>query len=239
MFKSTGFRLSRLGGRMAGAVSLVALLLWVTSATVSAGDLSKYRDFEFGTSLAKVAKQAEESPLNVREIHSRPALIQELRWRPIAHRDSPDSEPVRQVIFHFYNDDLYQIAVTYDRYETAGLTVGDMVEAISASYGVSVKPQTQAEGAERSYGDPGVVVARWQDAEHSFQLSRSDFGPTYTLVGALTQLDALAQAAIIEAMRLDVKEAPQREIERVEREAEAARSKNAENRLENKPNFRP
>jgi hypothetical protein len=47
-----------------------------------AGDLSTYRNFQLGTDLATVAKQAGEDPSQANVIHRRPALIQELEWRP-------------------------------------------------------------------------------------------------------------------------------------------------------------
>ncbi len=43
---------------------------------------SKYRTFRFGTNLPPVAKQAGANPSEVKIIHRRPALIQELEWRP-------------------------------------------------------------------------------------------------------------------------------------------------------------
>jgi hypothetical protein len=48
-----------------------------------------------------------------------------------------------------------------------------------------------------------------------------------------------AQAAIAESVRLDNKEAPQREADRTAREDEAERVKLEKARLVNKPKFRP
>ena len=48
----------------------------------SAGDLSKYRNFQLGTDLSTVAKQTGVNPSEAKVIHRRPALIQELEWRP-------------------------------------------------------------------------------------------------------------------------------------------------------------
>jgi hypothetical protein len=53
------------------------------------------------------------------------------------------------------------------------------------------------------------------------------------------RLDGLAQTAIIEALRLDKQEAPQREIEQQTQREQAERMKLEESRLVNKPNFRP
>ena len=41
---------------------------------------------------------------------------------------------------------LFQIVAKYDRHEVEGLTAGDMVEAISRTYGVAVQNTTPMEG---------------------------------------------------------------------------------------------
>jgi hypothetical protein len=53
------------------------------------------------------------------------------------------------------------------------------------------------------------------------------------------QVDALAQAAISKAIRLDEQEAPQREIERQQKEGEETRAAQEKARPANKENFRP
>ena len=99
-------------------------------------DLSRYREFRFGMDVLAVAKQAEMEPSQARVIHQRPAVIQELEWRPqrsLAY--SPQADPVQEVLFSFYNGGLFRIVVDYDPISTEGLTDEDMVEAISAKYG--------------------------------------------------------------------------------------------------------
>jgi hypothetical protein len=53
------------------------------------------------------------------------------------------------------------------------------------------------------------------------------------------QLDALAQAAIVEAIRMDEQEAPQRELERQRKEDGDNRAEQDKVRLVNKTAFRP
>ena len=74
-------------------------------------------------------------------IHRRPALIQELAWRPQPLGASSQTEPAKEVVFSFYNGELFQIAINYDRYETEGLTTDDFIEAISSTYGTAAKPR--------------------------------------------------------------------------------------------------
>jgi hypothetical protein len=82
------------------------------------------------------------------------------------------------------------------------------------------------------------VVARWQDPQYRFELVRSSYGPSFSLIAVLKKLEAPAQAAILEASRLDDQEAPQRDAARVASEEEAAKAKLQQARLVNKPKFR-
>ena len=59
-------------------ISITALT--ITSA--AAGDLSSYRAFHLGMDLQAVEKQAEMKTSEAKMIHQRPAVIQDLEWRP-------------------------------------------------------------------------------------------------------------------------------------------------------------
>jgi hypothetical protein len=204
-----------------------------------AGDLSKYRNFELGTDLSTVAKQAGANPSQAKVIHRRPALIQELEWRPQPLGPSSQREPAKAVVFSFYDGELFRIVVDYDRYETEGLTADDFVDAISATYGPAAKPTAPAKVAPESYGDQEQILAQWQDSQYRFDLIRSSYGPTFRLVGVIKKLEAPAQAATLEANRLDDQEAPQRDAARIANEEEAAKTRLEKARLVNKPKFRP
>lgn len=215
------------------------LLLGVMSAAIFAGDLSRYRDFQLGTELAIVAKHTGASPSQAKVVHRRPALIQELEWRPQALGWSSKTEPAQEVVFSFYEGELFRIVVNYDRRETEGLTSEDIVEAMSETYGTAVKTPALAKAAPGPYGDQEEVLARWQDQQYRFDLMRAPYGPSFKLIGVLKRLEAPAQAAIVEAKRLDDQEAPQRDAARMASEEEAARAKLEKARLVNKPKFRP
>jgi hypothetical protein len=210
----------------------------VMSAADLTGDLSKYREFQLGANLATVAKQAGASPSQAKVIHSRPALIQELDWRPQPLGPSAQSEAANNVVFSFYNGELYRIAIHYDRHETEGMTNGDFVDAISATYGPAERPIAEASPAQAKYSDPDETVARWQDPKYSFELVRSSYGPSFQLIGMLKSLQEPVLAANLEAKRLDDLEAPQRDAARLVSEADAAQVKLEKARLLNKPRFR-
>jgi hypothetical protein len=203
-----------------------------------AADLSKYRDFQLGADLATVAKQTGASLSEAKAIHLRPAVIQELQWRPQPLGAKTHSEPAKEVIFSFYDGELFKIAVYYDRYETEGLTTDDIVDAIASNYGTASKP-VAAVTVEGPYADQETVVAQWQDPQYRFELIRSSYGPAFQLIGVLKKLEAPAQAAILEATRLDTQEAPQRAAAQVALAEEAEKAKLDQARLVNKAKFRP
>jgi hypothetical protein len=77
-------------------------------------------------------------PSEARTIHQRPAVIQELAWQPqFLTGASARTDPVRTITCSFYNGRLFRIVVTYDRDKIEGLTELDIVEAMSASYGLA------------------------------------------------------------------------------------------------------
>ena len=196
---------------------LAVSIAWTVMATTpasSAIDLSKYRVFEFGSSLATVARQAGISA-EPRVVHQRPEIIQELMWLPVSVAPSDGAgDSVRKVIFTFYNDQLSRIVVSYDREKTKWLTSEDLVEAVSAMYGVSTPV---AQGITFHVTPPATqekFVAQWEDPQYSVTLFRSSYLSTFGLVLLSKRLDGLARVASAEAILQDDREAPEREVER-------------------------
>ncbi len=225
-------------GTASRSVLTSLLMFGMTSGAVLAQDLSKYRDFQLGSDLATVAKQTGVSPSQIKVVDRRPALIQEIAWRPQSLGSSSKTESVQEVVFSFYNGELFRVVVNYDRGQTEGLTADDIVGAISATYGMAAKPPVLARVPKGAYGEPEEVLAQWQDSQYRFDLSRSSYGPSFRLIGVLMRLEAPAQAAILEAKRLDDQEAPQRDAARVASEEEATKARLEKARLVNKPKFR-
>lgn len=217
----------------------MASLCGAISAATPAGELSQYRGFQFGTDLPAVLKQAGADISQVKVLHTRPALIQTLQWYPRSLGPSSEPESVSDVVFSFYNGELYRIAVNYDRYEIEGLTTEDMVGAISRIYGAAAAPTAPAKTIQNQYGDQQEGLARWENSQYSFELTSSSYGPSFQLIGLQIKLDSLAQSAISEAKRLDDQEAPEREAARAATEQQAAQAKHEKARLVNKPRFRP
>jgi hypothetical protein len=231
--------MTKSAGTASRSVLISLLAFGMASGAAWAGDLSRYRDFQFGTDLAAVAKQTGASPSQIKVIDSRPALVQEIAWRPRPLGTTSHVDSVQEVVFTFFNGELFRIAVNYDRYETEGMTAGDMIDAISVGYGPAEAPAAAVAARPGSSGDSEGILADWQDSQYRFDLIRSSYGHAFSMVGVVKKLEAPAQAAALEAKRLDDQEAPQRDAARAATEAQEAQAKLDKARLLNKPKFRP
>jgi hypothetical protein len=211
----------------------------ISSSVISAQDLSRYREFQLGLSLVAVAQRAGITP-EARVLHQRPELIQELMWQPRRLGASPPEDSVRQVLLSFYNGQLFRIVVNYEWDRTEGLTVEDMVEALSVTYGPAALPATEISSAlSRLTTDSDKIVAHWEGPEYSLNLFRPFSASTFGLVVFSKRLDALAQAASVEAIRLDEHGVPRRAIERKQKQEDEDHARQAKVRLVNKATFRP
>ena len=56
---------------------------------------------------------------------------------------------MHDVQFSFYDDQLYQVVVSYDRERMEGLTDADVVESLSATYGVPLLAGARTSGQRR------------------------------------------------------------------------------------------
>ncbi len=210
---------------------LCFIALFLTAPLLRAQDLSKYRHFTLGMSLTRVLERTDQKMADVKPIHGRPALVQELNWwPPNVPGNSFQSDSVEQILFSFYNGELYKISVTYDQNSTAGLTAEDMVKSISAKYGPPTYVALAIDSAtDDRYDVTQKPVASWADAQYSFNLVRSSFSDHLGLIIYSKRVNAEAELAIVEAVKLDAREGPQREAERQKKQTddlEAARQKN-------------
>jgi hypothetical protein len=217
---------------------LVAPILWAS--LLGAADLSRYRGLQIGTTLEIAAKQAEAQLSEAKSVHQRPAVIQELEWRPrFSYKaNAKEVDPVSDSLLRFYNGELFQIVTTYDRDKVKGMTEADMVDAISLTYGTATKPAVEIP-YHSNYGEVASVLARWEDSDYSHDLIRTGDRSSFALVLSNKRLNALAQAAIVEAVRLDAIEAPQRQINLQKLQDAKDRLELDKARSENRPNFRP
>lgn len=224
-------------------VSVTAFLVLAT--TAAAQDLGRYRDFELGTTVAAVSTLTGTQTSETKVLHQRPALIQELTWRPRyrARRPSaPEIESVEQMVFAFHNDALYRVTVEYDPERTQGLTNADMIESLRGVYGPvetgrAPRPLVRTSAYEE---DLGALIAFWAAADRTVMLyRRSPATSRFTLVVTSEPEAALARTATARAAVLDVREAPAREAARDKQDAEDRRTADEKARTTNKGTFRP
>lgn len=209
-----------------------------------AQEQGSYRDFTLGAPLASISTMTESRPTDVRVVHERPVVMQELRWLPSAFgtagRSATRGKGVQQVTFSFYEQHLYRMMVDYDRAQTKGLTDRDMVDALAATYGPPSSSKLSDEATGFSAEDvPSRVVARWNHPGYAVVVSRWAYGGAWRLVVESTQLAALARTADARATVLDVQEGPQREAERARREQQGKDDAEAAAREANKATFQP
>jgi hypothetical protein len=221
----------------------VGVLLLAQSA--HSQDRTLYRSYRLGNDLTSVAAQARVPAAGAKTVHQRPSLIQELEWRrPYVTSGSAmtPSDPVQRIVFSFYDNQLFRLLISYDPQRTNGLTDADMIDALSATYGApllqsSVKDFPALTGLPVS--ELSAPIAQWGDLDYSIGLYRSSFVSEFRVVVTSPRLEALAQTASAEAVRLDAQEAPQREIDRRQKDADETRAAQEKARLANKATFKP
>ncbi|MBW8865889.1 MAG: hypothetical protein JF610_00910 [Acidobacteria bacterium] len=221
-----------------------AFAMTIIGEPVHAQDLSRYRTFELGAGVAAIAASTGVAASDARTIYERPALVRSLEWRP--SRWTPGStaestDPVDRITFSFYNDQLFQIVVDYDRERTEGMTDADMTEAIAAIYGPGLKaPRAAARGKSQVEIESGTAVAQWADAKRAVVLYRtSSYREAYRLLVTDAAVANRARTGASESLRLDELDAPRREVERQKKERDDARAAAEKARHANKEQFIP
>jgi hypothetical protein len=201
---------------------LMIVVILISTPLIHAQDLSRYRNFSFGMTVADISKQVDQTPANAAVVHEHPALIEELTWLPPQpYTSSRPAEPVDQILFSFYDGALYRMLVTYEGSATKGLTDEDMIRVVSAKYGAATRPVAAVVNfpMNPSYKATEKVIARWEDSQYSLNLFRS-YVDTFAIVMFSKQLDAQAGISIAESLKLEQQEAPQKEAARAKKTAE-------------------
>jgi hypothetical protein len=231
---------------MMNARTLAIVACGIVSLTrgVDGQSLSQYRNFALGSDVASVAALAGVDPAEA-TIHQRPAMLQDLEWRPsqwVAGSTTSSVDPVQQIRFRFYNNQLFRVVADYGHERTEGMTGADMIEGNSSIYGPPLPRSSRVAGRAGSQleAESGSLVARWGDSEHRVALYQtSSHGAAYRLIVADARLDGLAGKAEAQAGRLDDQEAPAKEIARQKKERDDGRAAAAKARAANKNVFRP
>ncbi len=222
-----------------GGVSAACIVLAVS--TVSSAELSRYREFELGASVATVTAVTQNAA-RVRIVHSRPALLQQLEWRPryMAGAPQADRDSIGEVVFSFVDDQLFQMSIAYAQDRTSGLTDQDMVGSLTAVYGApsSPAPRTRTSSSLLALDVP-VVIAEWRHAETTVVLQRREYSESFFLVITSLPLDTIARKAQATAVAMDQREAPAREAALLKKRAADEKLAAETTRSANKKVFQP
>lgn len=230
----------------ARTVTICAFGIALLGQRVGAQEFSRYRTFDLGASVASVSTSTGVVASEVKTLHERPAVLQDLEWRPsrwTAGTASASTDPVERMVFSFYDDRLYRIVVDYGHDGTEGMTNADLIDAISAVYGAPLAKSARSPARVPSEveAESGAAVARWGDSEHGIVLYRtSSYGEeALRLIVTALPVDALARKAASQARRLDEREAPSREIARQKKERADGLAAAEKARVANKKVFLP
>ena len=219
-------------------VFVVALAVVFSAQVGSAQDLSRYRTYVLESSVESVAGMTGSRAADARTLRDRPAKIQELEWRaPYTSTRDESADPVKGVVFTFCDDALYQVVVTYDSGRTDGLTDSDIIESLTTVYGAPVPKSSKTRPP--AVPPDSAVLAQWDSPESSVALVRGLYSREFQLVQVSKALNTRARNAIREGERLDVIDAPRRELEERKKEAAAADAARNKIRAANKAAFRP
>ena len=222
-----------------GGVSAACIVLAVS--TVSSAELSRYREFELGASVATVTAVTQ-NPARVKTVHSRPALLQELEWRPryMAGAPQPDRDSIGEVVFSFVDDQLFQMSIAYAQDRTSGLTDEDMVGSLTAVYGAPSSPSPRTRTTSSAVAlDAPVVIAEWRHADTTVVLQRREYSESFFLVITSLPLDIIARKAQATAVAMDQSEAPAREAALLKKRAADEKLAAETTRSANKKVFQP
>lgn len=221
-------------------VALACAIAFGTQTPTAEPVISSYRGMTLGNSLPEVLARLQIPAADVQILHADPLLVQRATWRPRPYMSGRpgESESVADIVLTFYAGRLAQIAVTYDRAQTQGLTDADVIEALAGAYGA---PLLRSSPTQRTVSPAGahVTIGQWEDPETLVILWREQFPNRVGLtVSSKTSAAALEQA-IADGMRVETAAAPARELARRNAEAEVIRARDEKIRLENKAKFKP
>src|SRR5579864_452340 len=130
-------------------VAVCAVGIACSTHALEGQDLSQYRNFQLGSDLSSVSTLSGVASSEAKMIHQRPAVLQDLEWRPshwIPGSMAASTDPVEQLLFSFYGDQLFRAVADYGHERTKGTTGADMIEAISVVDGTPLPHKSRVAG---------------------------------------------------------------------------------------------
>lgn len=221
-------------------LTLAGTLSFVVPAPAAESVLSQYRGVALGDSVQVVVDRLKLVASEVKVVHERPTVVQELTWRP--HRfisgSTLEPDPLAEMVLTFYAGRLARIVVSYDRDLTEGLTNADLNESMGRVYGTSILIATPTQPSLMPSSER-QTIGRWEDAETLLLLWRDQYPNRVGLTITSIARDAALQDGIAAGVRLDADEAPARDLARRTAKAAVTLAKDEKVRRENKAKFKP
>jgi hypothetical protein len=221
-------------------LTISAACVILAAVLTSAAELSRYREFDLGSSLADVTAVTRSAPRDLKTVHAQPALLQEVKWQPRYMTGAPvaDRSSIDEMVFSFVDDRLFRMTVSYDRSRTTGLTDADMIAAVTELYGVPA--DSPASTRTRAGVEDGVVIlAQWQQADAQVALRRGQYTDLFSLAITSISLEPAARKARAEALVIEAREAPAREAALEKKRADDQQKAEEQVRTTNMKQFRP
>ena len=221
-------------------LSFSAACVVLAAVLTSAAELSRYREFDLGSSVADVTAVTRSAPRDLKTVHAQPALLQEVKWQPRYMTGAPvaDRSSIDEMVFSFVDDRLFRMTVSYDRSRTTGLTDADMIAAVTEVYGAPAA--SPASTRTRADVEDGVVIlAQWQKADAQVALRRSQYSDLFSLAITSISLEPAARKARAEALVIEAREAPAREAALEKKRTDDQQKAEEQVRTTNMKQFRP
>jgi hypothetical protein len=210
--------------------TLCLVMFLLVAPALFAQDTLKYHSFSLGMTLSEILTETDQKPADVRILHQSPVLLQDLRWWPLSLSARHQSNSVEQILFSFYNGELYKMFVTYDSLAVKGLRDADVIQSLSAKYGTPVKvvSEQSIQALDRSE-EKQVIIATWENSLCTFNLVHLTYSQGFGLVIFSKVRNPQAETAEAQSISLEEQQRPEKEADQLKKdgdELEAARQKN-------------
>ena len=199
---------------------------------------SRYRGVSIGDSVSAAIASLHMTASDVAVVHARPAMIQQLTWRPNQFFTGGTGAPeaLAEMVLTFHLGRLARVVATYDRDRTEGLTNADLHDAFTTIYGTSMLVPTPSR--VRASSEP-EIIGQWGDGKTLVVLLREGYPRRLKLTVSSIAADRLLQDGLASGVRFDAIEAPTRDMVRRASEEQTRRTRDAQSRVDNRSVFKP
>jgi hypothetical protein len=217
--------------------TIVCAVVMAVQAVSAAPVYSRYRGVSIGDSVSAAIASLHMTASDVAVVHARPAMIQQLTWRPNQFTGGTGApEALAEMVLTFHLGRLARVVATYDRDRTEGLTNADLHDVFTTIYGTSMLVPTPSR--VRASSEP-ETIGQWGDGKTLVVLLREGYPRRIKLTVSSIAADRLLRDGLASGVRFDAIEAPARDMVRRASEEQTKRTRDAQSRVDNKSAFKP